>query len=65
MITLLATPIQSVYSDSYYATLDGDLVTIYLTDTDDELDTFTMDEYCEIISEGTLDTDTRRLTINW
>jgi hypothetical protein len=64
---MLSTPLQSVMKESYYAigNLETNLVTIYYSNTDQALDAFTWDEYHDIIDEGELDKETRRLTINW
>jgi len=63
---LLSTPLQDVLKQSLYAVSNGsDLVSIYLVDGDIFLDSFTLDEYCELLSDGVLDKETRKLTINW
>ena len=63
---LLTTPIQDVLKKSLYAVYNGsDLVSIYLVEGDIFLDSFPPDEYCELLSDGVLDKETRKLTLNW
>jgi hypothetical protein len=67
---ILSTPLESVYQDEYFAMLDmkTNRVTIFLAcqyKATEAVDSFTWDEYTEIIDEGTVNPDTKRLTINW
>ena len=60
---LLATPIQDVCGVRLSASVEGEEVTIRTASNMEPLDTFTWDEYTEIIDAGTR--HGRILTINW